>query len=640
MQFNLRSPAESKPKLLIAFAIATLCLIALPGSAQNYKVAADANGVWSFVTPSGDRFFSLGVNNISPTAFSPRPGTTYYDAAKTQFGGDTAAWGRASAKLLTDHGFNTIGCWSGNAVPTGEALHRTIILYVAGHTNDRCLSGFRPGFEEFVRSNIRIELERQPDRKNLIGVFLDNEAPWYGRFGWPTGATFSLLERAMELEPTDAARVAALDLLKERHKTIAAMNEAWNLELKDWSDITTEVLQTSATKAAHADRLEFTKRAAERFFPTAAKIAREMVPGALILGVRFAGNAPDPVIVEDGKVSDVISLNDYRADPTPDLNHFTRFWLLGKRPIVITEFAWRAKENASGNPNSRGAGTVLATQADRAAAYKQYVSKLAEIPVIIGAHWFEFADQSPQGRFDGEDSNYGIVDLKNRPYTTLLTAMRETHEHIPAVRSGKLPEMPTKIAEPPRVKFTAAQRPERPPTVSMMTDWVREPEVWGAPDSKMAWRFEQSAIRIDFDTGETYGGGLNFFGPAAMRLGKGPAESTDLDGYSAIEIDFEAPRGLQLCVVLAEASAAPPGQPSYSTGAGDDGEAFLSDAFFSKGERTRMRIAIADLQHNMHFGNQRGQRTIDTAALRNLGIQIQGRPRTGTFVLHEFRLVR
>lgn len=640
MLTNLRTPGASGHSARLAIAISTICFCTCSALAQHYKIEQDVNGVWAFVTPTGQRFFSLGVNNISPTAFNPRPDTTYYDAARTQFAGDTPAWGRASAKLLTDHGLNTIGCWSDNDVPTSESLHRTIILYVAGHAPERCLSGFRPDFADFVRANIRIALEKQPDRKNLIGVFLDNEAPWYGRFGWPTSATFSLLERAVELPPTDPAHVAAVEMLKERHKTIDALNEAWNLSLKDWTAVTSEALQTSPTKAAHADRLEFAKRTAERFFPTAAKIAREMLPDALILGVRYAGNAPDPVIVEDGKVSDVISLNDYRADPTPDLNHYTRFWLLGKRPIVITEFAWRAKENSSGCPNSRGAGTVLATQAQRAAAYKQYVSKLAEIPAIIGAHWFEFADQSPQGRFDGEDSNYGIVDLQNRPYTELLSAMRETHARISTIRSSKLAALPTKIAEPPRVKFTPSQRPERPPTVSLMTDWVREPEVWGAPDSKIAWKFEQAAIHIAYDAGETYGGGLNVFGPAAMRLGKGPTETTDLDGYSAIELDFEAPRGVQLCVVLAEASAGPPGQPTYSTGAGDDGEAFLSDYFFGKGERTRVRIDFADLQFNENFGNQRGQRAIDTAALRNLGIQIQGRPRTGVVVLHEFRLAR
>lgn len=606
----------------------------------GYRVEADARGVWAFVAPNGSRFLSMGVNNVSPTAYNPRPGSTYYDAANKQFGGDVDKWARATHDRLVAHGINTIGAWSSGKLPADQKMHRTIVLYVAGYEQDRCLAGLRPDFESVVKSNMRTTLEGYPDRSHLLGVFLDNEAPWYGRFGWQTSATFSLLERALELEPSDAARTAAAEFLKSRYKTIGEFNTAWGLQLADWSALSADELQTASGKAPAVDRGAFTALAAERFFQTAAKVVRQEMPGVLLLGVRYAGNAPDGVIVADGKVSDVISLNDYRADPRPDINHFGRFWLLGKRPIVITEFAWRAKENASGCPNTRGAGAVVATQKERAAAYEQYVTELARIPVIIGAHWFEFADQSPQGRFDGEDSNYGIVDLQDRPYTELLDAMKRTHATIADLRAGSPREMPSQIAAPQRARYTPGQYPDRPPEIDLLGEWIREPELWGAGDAHLTWKRDGAALELSYEAGEQYGAGINIFGPKSMKLTKGPAEATNLDGYTTIVVDYVAPRGVQLSLVLAEAAAGPPGQPDYASTAGDDGEAWVSESFFGKSAAAQARIPIADLGFNYNYGNQRGARTIDMAALRNLGIQIQGKPKTGVVRITGFKLVR
>jgi hypothetical protein len=63
---------------------------------------------------------------------------------------------------------------------------------------------------------------------------------------------------------------------------------------------------------------------------------------------------------------------------------------------MVTEYSWRARENTSGNPNTGGAGAVVETQAQRAANYKSYVESMISYPMVIGVHWFEFADQSPE----------------------------------------------------------------------------------------------------------------------------------------------------------------------------------------------------------------------------------------------------
>jgi len=44
-------------------------------------------------------------------------------------------------------------------------------------------------------------------------------------------------------------------------------------------------------------------------------------------------------------------------------------------------------------------------------------------PSVVGYHWFEHADQPAEGRFDGENSNYGTVTIEDNPYLELTETM-------------------------------------------------------------------------------------------------------------------------------------------------------------------------------------------------------------------------
>jgi hypothetical protein len=49
------------------------------------------------------------------------------------------------------------------------------------------------------------------------------------------------------------------------------------------------------------------------------------------------------------------------------------------------------------------------------------------VPYVIGADWFQWMDEPPSGRrSDGEDVNFGVVDIDDHPYTPLADAIRET----------------------------------------------------------------------------------------------------------------------------------------------------------------------------------------------------------------------
>jgi hypothetical protein len=69
------------------------------------------------------------------------------------------------------------------------------------------------------------------------------------------------------------------------------------------------------------------------------------------------------------------------------------------------------------------------TQADRADGYERYVEGALELPFVVGLHWFQYTDQPILGRsLDGENSNYGVVDVQDEPYFTLVERMRVVNE--------------------------------------------------------------------------------------------------------------------------------------------------------------------------------------------------------------------
>ena len=67
----------------------------------------------------------------------------------------------------------------------------------------------------------------------------------------------------------------------------------------------------------------------------------------------------------------------------------------------------------------------MATQQDRASHFDRYVTALAQMPFLVGFHWFEFTDEPAEGRFDGENSNYGLVNIKDEPWQVLVERMTQ-----------------------------------------------------------------------------------------------------------------------------------------------------------------------------------------------------------------------
>ena len=178
---------------------------------------------------------------------------------------------------------------------------------------------------------------------------------------------------------------------------------------------------------------EFAAMVAERYFEMTTQALRAADPNHLVLGIRFAYPPADAIIQAAARHVDVVSFNGYDPSPASALAVYGR---CGK-PLLISEFSFRGGD--VGLPNTRGNSPVVATQAERAAAYRAYVTVALRHPHVVGVHWFEHADQPAEGRFDGENSNYGMVSIDDRVYVELTAAMTELNAAAEQLHAGATP---------------------------------------------------------------------------------------------------------------------------------------------------------------------------------------------------------
>lgn len=616
-------------------------------SRTAFAVEKDSNGKYWFADPQGEKFLSKGINHIISYPFRPKPETDFYDPVNKVFAGDYDRWKTDVIKLVQGAGFNTIGSWSDPKLFNNDSMYGTICVYVAKHHLERCMDGFLPDFEQKVRENVEFALKDYENIDNVFGVFLDNEMKWYGASAWTIVPNYTVLESGLKSrddpyygQNSPYYKIVS-DYLKKKYQTVDAFSRAWGKSITSWDELSFDFARSCFSDQANADRDEFTALAAEKFYSHAAGVVREMLPGKLILGTRFAQRAPEGVIRACGKYCDVISFNDYRKLPETDDDLLAKYWIWGGKPLMVTEYSWRAEENSSGNPNTGGAGVVVKTQAERAENYQKYVEDLLSQPMVIGAHWFEFADQSPQGRFDGENSNYGIVDINHRPYTELLAVMKRTNDNVEKLHARSDRQVPISLPKPRAVVFEPGQQPGRPPSMDLLKITpVKEPELFYAPDAKIELKGNTDHWVVPINTGNEWGCGVLFFGPEEFKNSSGPEYSTNLDGYYVIELDAVISKEIVFDLFLDEAGVAAPDAVSYDLSAGDDAEGFLIPAIQGRQERFLYRFELKDLQPRKDWGNQKGLRKVDIHAMKGVALFFHGGQGKDQIQIFSLKLVR
>jgi len=434
--------------------------------AQFFRVDQVA-GVFWLVDPDGGRFLSKGVNTVrfDQDNIQNSHRIPYAEACGKKYGGESA-WRVAAARRLASWGFNTLGSWSDEAVATAAPVPLAVTpnldlgMSFAWHTNDQNPSApkqdfpdvFDPNFDLHIRRRARELCGQRSNEQGIIGWFIDNELRWGPDWRGPD----ELLTLFLNLSAATPGRVAAITWLRERHRAFDEFNLSWRTPARSWDKLIAstrieppfrrkppyerdgasenEANRADPWRAAFAaDCDAFLALLAERYFEMTTAAIKAADPCHLVLGCRFAYPPPAAVIDAAARHVDVISFNCYGLDADGAIGAYAT---TGK-PCLIGEFSFRAAD--SGLPNSIGAGPQVATQIERAAAFRHYVTAALQKPTVVGYHWFEHADEPAEGRFDGENSNYGTVTIEDRVYEELTRTMASLNaeaEDIHAAATG------------------------------------------------------------------------------------------------------------------------------------------------------------------------------------------------------------
>jgi len=407
--------------LRLLIALSSIVLLASPAfPQQGYFRVEQREGIWWLLDPDGKPALSIGVNHVAwePDRIKGTGPAPYREAVEKIYP-DRNAWGLMTLARLRLWGFNSVGAWSDADLWTHGVAY-TAILNIAARSGADWWHGkpvdvYDPRFEKTAQEIAQELCAPRAGDRALLGYFSDNELRW----GRDWRGKESMLEMYLKLPEGAAGRTRAIDFLRARYgDDVAKLNSAWRIKVKDFAS----AAPLTENDAFRADVEAFLEQVAARYFEICARAIKSADPNHLFLGARFAGRVPDAV-VRGAKVCDIVSINVYEFDPRRTVQHVAE---VTGRPLLIGEFAFRAED--SGLPNTRGAGPKVLNQRARAKAYTDYVNWLLSVPEAVGYHWFEWCDEPKEGRFDGEDSNYGLVDIKDKPYEEFVNAVKATNE--------------------------------------------------------------------------------------------------------------------------------------------------------------------------------------------------------------------
>lgn len=406
------------------------------------------DGIHWLVDPDGGRFLSKGVNNVrfDQDHIRNTDQVPYAKACLDKYGSRNA-WRAAAADRLLGWHFNTIGCWSDEVVAGAGAtpLATTPITDLGAsfwlhRRGQRFPDVFDDEFDSHIRQRAKDLCTPRRNAPQVLGTFLDNELYWSP--DWR--GSDELLHTFLNFPPHRAGRVTAITALQQHYREFSHFNAIWRTPARSWEalhllpSIEAPFVRTApgphfdddearansfnGRRAAFAaDCDAFAAVVADRYFELCVAAIKAADPNHLVIGSRFGALPHAGVVAAAGRHLDVISFNCYTFDPTPLIDGYAATG----RPCMITEFAFRGDD--VGLPNSMGGGPRVPDQAARAASFRRYAIAALSRPNLVGYHWFEHADQPREGRFDGEDCNYGTVTIEDEVYPELTEAMSEVN---------------------------------------------------------------------------------------------------------------------------------------------------------------------------------------------------------------------
>jgi hypothetical protein len=409
---------------------------------------------WWLVAPTGERFFSLGIcmfnQGILPGAYDPqRPSYAahlQYDAPE--------AWVDASLKRIKSWGFTTIGGWSDYRLVRSQPAHQDTWLTPVLHLGSTAGAPWFDMWNEKVLNRIHeVAVENigtLAGDPRVLGYYSDNELGWWNAILW---------KMTLEQPASSGQRQRLVRVLRDIY------NDDWTALAQDfepqqaanWQELENSGMLwlRPGSNGIHAMR-RFLSLVADRYYQVMCDAIQRVDPDAMFLGDRYQSFYYPEVVAASRPYVDIAStnLNANWSDGRFTHSYLDTLHRLTEKPVLVSEFYMAAKENRSGNKNASGHFPKVVTQAERAKGLSTTLHSLLRLPYVVGADWFQYYDEPTHGRIlDGEDYNFGLVDIHDQPYEEVTTAfaslrVAEVKAEPATIRRGIAGGVPRAPADP------------------------------------------------------------------------------------------------------------------------------------------------------------------------------------------------
>ncbi len=397
----------------------TITIVHARGRAGFWTLGQDAGNVWWFVSPDGKAEFLNTVTTVQPVEPARAPGDAHFTSR--DWDGSPQGmnkWAAATWSRVHELGFKGLGAWCNASLHATDApMSQDLNIWPCAGESVRF---YNPAWAPAAEHAIRGMVEPLRDNRNLVGYYLDNELDWGDGFAGP-GAYFDHLPTA------NPNRVQVVGVVHDLWPTVEELNRDWHTRLTslDELDLWTSLPREPAAAYSRLASAWLSHLAAD-YFRTASTLVRKYDPNHLILGIRYKGFAPKQVVAASRDWVDAQSINYYVNDALLDPDMFHMIHDASGEPIIISEYSFHSLDGTSGDRDEVGFNAQVPDQLARAEGYSRFTERLARVPYIIGADWFQWSDEPPTGRADGEDVNFGIVDIHDQAYPLLADAIRQT----------------------------------------------------------------------------------------------------------------------------------------------------------------------------------------------------------------------
>ncbi len=424
-------------------AAAILAALAGASHAQFYKIKT-VDGISWFESPSLGRMWSLAADCTDLGARGTADNPAYN--AKALFP-DEKSWVVDTLAKYKAWGLNSLGGWSDADVfkkysPAGQRISHFTVLHLGSYNKAPWDDMFSPTCEKNLEAAAKTLIPPEKNDPYLVGYFTDNELGWWNDALFKT--YFAMPRYAL-------GKMRLVKVLQDHYGSdFTKLQADWTTGASSFEALANETkLYLKPGKCGMAAVIEFNTVLAERYYSMVYKIIKKEDPGHLILGDRYCQFYNLETVKASKPYIDVVSTNAGAAwlDGTYPHFYFDTLHELTGKPTIVTEFYFAARENRTGNRNSGEIFPTVQTQAERAAGFANCIKAFASLPYMLGAHWFQFYDEPPKGRGDGEDYNQGLVDVQGVPYEGMVKALVDSH---PAeVHASAKPHVSTGIPKAP-----------------------------------------------------------------------------------------------------------------------------------------------------------------------------------------------